>query len=70
VPDLYSIRGRLDELNELFLVQLRHTQATHPITWLCRRLRQVRVPMAVGHRLDALHCRALELATEWACSAE
>jgi chorismate mutase len=69
-PDLESIRDRLDELTEQLLEQLRCTQATHRLASLCRRLQEVRIPVAAVHRLDALHRRALDLATEWACSAE
>jgi hypothetical protein len=35
-----------------------------------RRLQEARIPVAAAHHLDALHRRALDLATEWACSAE
>ena len=69
-PDLESIRDRLDELTEQLLEQLRCTQATHRPASLCRRLQEVRIPVAAAHHLDALHRRALDLATEWACSAE
>jgi chorismate mutase len=69
-PDLQSIRERLDELTEQLLEQLRCTQATHRLASLCRRLQEVRIPVAAVHHLDALHRRALDLATEWACSAE
>ena len=67
--DLPSIRARLDELTERLLEQLRHTQATHRLAAPCRRLREMRTPVAAAHHLDALHRRALDLATEWACSA-
>jgi chorismate mutase len=69
-PDLQSIRERLDELTEQLLEQLRCTQATHRLTSLCRRLQDVRIPVAAVHHLDALHRRALDLATGWACSAD
>jgi chorismate mutase len=60
------IRQRLDELT----AQPRSTQVTHRLASLCRRLQEVRIPVAAVHHLDALHRRALDLATEWACSAD
>ena len=65
-PDLQSIRERLDQLDE----QLRRTRATHRLASLCRRLRELRIPVAAAHHLDTLHHRALIPATEWPCSAE
>ena len=69
-PDLQSIRERLDQLDEQLLEQLRCTRATHRLASLCRRLRDLRIPVAAAHHLDALHHRALIPATEWPCSAE
>jgi chorismate mutase-like protein len=69
-PDLQSIRERLDQLDEQLLEQLRCTQATHRLASLCRRLHEVRIPVAAVHNLDALHRRAIAPAIEWACSAE
>src|ERR1700754_3391675 len=69
--DIQSIRERLDELTDQLLGELRCTQAPHRLAAsLCRRLQEVRTPVAAVHHLDALHRRALDLATEWACSAE
>jgi chorismate mutase len=68
-PDLQSIRSRIDQLDERLLEELRRTRATHRLASLCRRLREVRIPVAAVHHLDALHRRALASATEWACSA-
>jgi chorismate mutase-like protein len=47
-PDLQSIRERLDQLDEQLLEQLRCTRAIHRLASLCRRLREVRIP--VGRR--------------------
>jgi chorismate mutase len=69
-PDLQSIRERLDQLDEQLLEQLRCARATHRLASLCRRLRELRIPVAAAHHLDALHHRALIPATEWPCSAE
>lgn len=70
-PDLQSIRERLDELTDQLLEQLRSTQVARRHTSLCRiRLHEARVPVAAVHHLDALHRRALDLATEWICSAD
>ena len=69
-PDLQSIRERLDVLTEQLLEQLRRTQAADQLASLRRRLEEVRTPVAAVHHLDALHRRALDLATEWARSAE
>jgi chorismate mutase len=67
--DIQSIRERLDELTDQLLGELRCAQATHRLASLCR-LQELRTPVAAVHHLDALHRRALDLATEWACSAE
>jgi chorismate mutase len=69
VPDLQIVRERLDELTEQLLEHLRCTQG-HGHVSLRRRLEEVRIPVAAVHHLDALHRRALDLATEWACAAE
>ena len=69
VPDLQILRERLDELTEQLLEHLRYMQGHRPVS-LRRRLQEVRIPVAAVHHLDALHRRALDLATEWACSAE
>jgi chorismate mutase len=69
-PDLQSIRERLDQLDEQLLDRLRCTQATHRLASLYRRLQEMRIPVAAVHHLDALHRHALDLATEWACSAD
>jgi chorismate mutase len=70
-PDLQSIRERLDELTDQLLEQLRSTEVARRHTSLCRtRLHEARVPVAAVHHLDALHRRALDLATEWICSAD
>jgi len=69
-PDLQSILEQLDELTEQFLEQLRRAQATHGLASLCRRLQEVPILAAAVHHLDALHRRALDLATDWACSTE
>jgi chorismate mutase len=69
-PDLQSIRERLDQLDEQLLEQLRCTQATHRLASLYRRLQEMRIPVAAVHHLDALHRHALDLATEWPCSAD
>jgi chorismate mutase len=69
-PDLQSIRERLDQLDEQLLDQPRCSRSTHRLASLCRRLPEVRMPVAAVHHLDALHRHALVPATEWACSAE
>jgi chorismate mutase len=68
-PDLDAIRARLDELTDQLLEQLRSTQAVRRSATVCRaRLLDVWSPVAAAHHLDALHRRALDVATESLCS--
>jgi chorismate mutase-like protein len=68
-PDLDAIRARLDVLTDQLLEELRSTQAVRRCAQVCRtRLFDARSPVAAAHHLDALHRRALDMATESVCS--